>query len=112
MTGQMATSAAAPHYTHYRRFDRVDRLMHGFLMFSFLGLAFSGLPLLFSHEAWAARLARFLGGFETAGTFHRLCAVVMLSVFVTHLGRIFQRLFRLHVCSDFFSQLLSPILKF
>ena len=93
MTGQMDTSAAAPHYTHYRRFDRVDRLLHGFLMFSFLGLAFSGLPLLFSHEAWAGRLARFLGGFQTAGTLHRLCAVVMLSVFVTHLGRICQRLF-------------------
>jgi cytochrome b subunit of formate dehydrogenase len=93
MTGQMATSAAAPHYTHYRRFDRVDRLLHGFLMFSFLGLAFTGLPLLFSHEEWAARLARFFGGFQTAGTIHRLCAVVMLGVFVTHLGRICQRLF-------------------
>jgi cytochrome b subunit of formate dehydrogenase len=93
MTGQMATSAAAPRYTHYRRFDRADRLLHGFLMFSFLGLAFTGLPLLFSHEAWAGRLARILGGFQTAGTLHRLCAVVMLSVFVTHLGRICQRLF-------------------
>jgi cytochrome b subunit of formate dehydrogenase len=92
MIGQMATSAT-PHYTHYRRFDRVDRVLHGFLMFSFLGLAFTGLPLLFSHEAWAARLARILGGFQTAGTLHRLCAVVMLSVFVTHLGRICQRLF-------------------
>jgi cytochrome b subunit of formate dehydrogenase len=62
-------------------------------MFSFLGLAFTGLPLLFSHEAWAGRLARILGGFQTAGTLHRLCATVMLGVFVTHLGRICQRLF-------------------
>ena len=29
-------------------------------MFSFLGLAFTGLPLLFSHEEWAARLAAAL----------------------------------------------------
>ena len=36
--------------THYRRFDRVDRVLHGVLMFSFLGLAVTGLPLLFSDE--------------------------------------------------------------
>jgi cytochrome b subunit of formate dehydrogenase len=80
-------------HTHYRRFDRADRLLHGFLMFSFLGLAFTGLPLLFSHEAWAAALARIFGGFERAGTIHRLCAVIMISVFATHLSRIGRRLF-------------------
>jgi len=79
--------------THYRRFERADRLLHGFLMFSFLGLAFTGMPLLFSHEAWAARLARFVGGFEAAGNIHRFCAVIMITVFMIHLGRIFQRLF-------------------
>ena len=26
---------------HYRRFTRTDRLLHGVLMFSFLGLAFT-----------------------------------------------------------------------
>ena len=30
---------------HYRRFTRTDRLLHGVLMFSFLGLAFTGMPL-------------------------------------------------------------------
>jgi len=79
--------------THYRRFERTDRLLHGFLMFSFLGLAFTGMPLLFSHEAWAARLARIFGGFDAAGNIHRACAVVMISVFVVHLSRIVQRLF-------------------
>jgi cytochrome b subunit of formate dehydrogenase len=80
-------------HTHYRRFDRADRLLHGFLMFSFLGLAFTGLPLLFSHQEWAATLARFFGGFSSAGIIHRLCAVVMITVFVIHLSRIFRRLF-------------------
>ncbi len=33
---------------HYLWFDRYHRLLHGVLMFSFLGLAFTGLPLRFS----------------------------------------------------------------
>jgi cytochrome b subunit of formate dehydrogenase len=80
-------------HTHYRRFGREERLLHGFLMFSFLGLAFTGLPLLFSHQDWAATLVRFFGGFRSAGIVHRICAVVMITVFVLHLSRIFRRLF-------------------
>jgi cytochrome b subunit of formate dehydrogenase len=83
----------APGHTHYRRFGRTERLLHGFLMFSFLGLAFTGLPLLFSHQAWAATLARFFGGFDSAGTIHRTCAIVMITVFTIHLSRIVRRLF-------------------
>ncbi len=94
MTGQMPTHAEVIPHTHYRRFDRADRLLHGCLMFSFLGLAFTGLPLLFSHEAWAASLARFFGGFDSAGTIHRFCAIVMITVFVIHLTRISRRLFQ------------------
>jgi len=93
MSAQGPADQGVPTHTHYRRFDRADRLLHGFLMFSFLSLAFTGLPLLFSHEAWASRLVRFLGGFESAGTIHRVAAVVMIGVFVTHLGRICRRLF-------------------
>ncbi len=93
MSAQGPAGGRVASHTHYRRFDRADRLLHGFLMFSFLGLAFTGLPLLFSHEPWAATLARFLGGFESAGLIHRVCAVVMIGVFVTHLSRICQRLF-------------------
>jgi cytochrome b subunit of formate dehydrogenase len=93
MSAQAPAGGDAATYTHFRRFDRADRLLHGFLMFSFLGLAFTGLPLLFSHEPWAATLARFFGGFTSAGVIHRLCAVVMITVFAIHLGRIFRRLF-------------------
>ena len=93
MSAQAPAVGHAAAHTHFRRFDRVDRLLHGFLMFSFLGLAFTGLPLLFSHEAWAATLARFFGGFSSAGIIHRVCAVVMITVFVIHLSRIFRRLF-------------------
>jgi cytochrome b subunit of formate dehydrogenase len=93
MSAQVTAGGQRPAPTHYRRFGREERLLHGFLMFSFVGLAFTGLPLLFSHEPWAATLARFLGGFESAGTLHRVCAVVMISVFAVHLSRIVRRLF-------------------
>jgi len=92
MTGS-ASEATATTLTHYRRFSTADRVMHGFLMFSFLGLAFTGMPLLFSHQPWAATLAQFFGGFDSAGTIHRFCAIVMISVFSVHLYRIFERLF-------------------
>ena len=93
MSAQAPAGGHVATHTHYRRFHRTDRLLHGFLMFSFLGLAFTGLPLLFSHQEWAATLARFFGGFSSAGLIHRVCALVMITVFVIHLSRIVRRLF-------------------
>jgi cytochrome b subunit of formate dehydrogenase len=93
MSAQVPAGGRVPAHTHYHRFSRTERLLHGFLMFSFLGLAFTGLPLLFSHEPWAATLARVFGGFASAGVIHRLCAVAMISVFTIHLSRIVRRLF-------------------
>ena len=77
---------------YVRRFDRTDRLLHAFLMFSFLGLALTGLPLLFSQAAWASALARALGGIRFAGLLHRTCALVMIAVFVTHIARLLERI--------------------
>ena len=69
---------------YFRRFTRTQRIGHVFLMISFLGLAISGMPLLFAGQPWAATLARMLGGFESAGYIHRLCAFVMIVLFVGH----------------------------
>ncbi|HET9272156.1 MAG TPA: hypothetical protein VFO31_28460, partial [Vicinamibacterales bacterium] len=63
---------------YVRRFDAVDRVLHGLLMTSFLGLAATGMPLLFSDQAWAQRLARVLGSFEVAGWLHRVCATLLI----------------------------------
>jgi cytochrome b subunit of formate dehydrogenase len=73
-----------------QRFDRIDRLMHGSLMISFLGLAATGLPLLFSTAPWASWLARLFGGIVVAGRLHRVFAVVMIAVFLAHLARLLQ----------------------
>ena len=76
-----------------RRFDRADRAMHAILMVSFLGLAATGLPLLFSESAWASKFAHALGGFAAAGTIHRIFAGALIAVFLTHLARLFARIF-------------------
>jgi len=75
-----------------RRFDAFDRVLHGLLMLSFLGLAATGLPLLFSDEPWARALTRLLGNFEVAGWLHRVAATLLIGVFLTHLYRIVKRL--------------------
>lgn len=77
---------------HFRRFDRFDRGLHLALMCSFMGLAATGLPLLFSSAPWAGGLSRLFGGFEAAGTIHRVFAVVMVATFVLHVGRLAWRI--------------------
>jgi cytochrome b subunit of formate dehydrogenase len=76
---------------YVQRFDRYHRITHGLLMLSFLGLAATGLPLRFSGAPWAYYLSRVFGGFETAGTVHRACAVVLIIVFIAHIGRLVRR---------------------
>jgi len=76
---------------HIQRFDRFDRVLHGFLMLSFLGLATTGLPLLFGDAPWASRLARGFGGFYVTHRLHRLFATILIAVFLTHIGRLLER---------------------
>ena len=76
---------------YYRRFTPLERVMHAALMLTFVGCALSGLPLLYSEKPWAATLARILGGFEGAGFIHRICATVMITVFVSHVALVFGR---------------------
>ena len=67
------------------RFSRLHRTLHACMIVSFLTLAVTGLSLKFSYTAWAFRLARVLGGFETAGFIHRTAALLMFGTFTTHL---------------------------
>ena len=93
MTTATTTAARAPAagatQRYYRRFTPIERVMHAALMLTFVGCALSGLPLLYSEEAWAKTLARILGGFEGAGLIHRICAFVMIVVFVGHVVLVF-----------------------
>jgi cytochrome b subunit of formate dehydrogenase len=85
-------SATAPGMTrHVTRFSRTDRILHGFLMLSFLGLALTGLPLLFSHAPWASKLSYLTGGPVIASVLHRTFAVILIGVFLMHVGRLLRR---------------------
>ena len=87
------TDAAPGQQTHYRRFDIYNRLLHGVLMFSFIGLAFTGMPLLFSDAPWAVGLAALFGGGRSAGIIHRVFASLMIGCFVLHVFRLMHRLY-------------------
>ncbi|MFN7965669.1 MAG: hypothetical protein U0V87_08275 [Acidobacteriota bacterium] len=84
----MSTKSAG---SHIERFAGIDRLAHALLMISFLGLATTGLPLLFSHSPWARWIAVALGGIHFAGIIHRILAVVLITVFLGHIVRVFRR---------------------
>ena len=76
-----------------QRFTVIDRVMHLVLMFSFLALAGTGLPLFFADRRWAQILADLLGGYGVTGALHRIAAVVMFVVFFAHLIRVGARVF-------------------
>jgi cytochrome b subunit of formate dehydrogenase len=69
----------------YVRFEKFHRTLHVIVIVSFLGLALTGLPLKYSGQEWARRLAAALGGFESTSFWHRVCAVMTAFYFIAHL---------------------------
>ena len=82
---QEVKAAHVPGEPYVRRFRTFDRNLHLMVVSSFLGLALTGMALKFSYAPWAKVLARLLGGFESAGVIHRICAVVTFAYFGLHL---------------------------
>ena len=79
--------------THVLRFTTANRVLHVVVMTAFLGLAATGLPLLFSEAAWAPALAAIFGGFRGAGIVHRFFGATLLLAVVWHLGDVGWRAF-------------------
>ncbi len=75
----------------YVRFSRLDRLLHILMILSFLFLGLTGLTLKFSHTGWASFLSSLLGGFQSAGTIHRVAALLMIGVFAAHLADVLRK---------------------
>jgi cytochrome b subunit of formate dehydrogenase len=86
-----AATGAAPVPKYYKRFGRIERALHALLMITFIGCTITGLPPLFSDHDWAASLANMLGGFRSSAIVHRVCAFVMIAVFVSHVAMVFYR---------------------
>jgi cytochrome b subunit of formate dehydrogenase len=76
---------------HVLRFDRRTRLLHVVIMVTFLGLAATGMPLLFSDASWARLLAMLFVGFHGAGLAHRFFGAALLLAVVWHLADVFWR---------------------
>ena len=70
------------------RFSKTDRILHFFVVISFLGLAATGAPLKFAEASWAAFLLAAMGGVEVAGILHRVFAVITFGYFFAHLGQL------------------------
>jgi len=88
------------------RFTRLQRILHICMIVSFITLAMTGLTLKFSYTKWAAVVSHLFGGFESAGYIHRSAAVVMFSVFITHLVDLYKLKKREH--SSWYSLVLGP----
>ena len=84
-------AASGPGELHFQRFSRLDRMLHLFMIVSFIALALTGMTLKFSYTAWASIVSRLLGGYETAGYIHRVGAVTMMGIFAVHLSDLVRR---------------------
>jgi cytochrome b subunit of formate dehydrogenase len=83
--------AKAPKRYYIQRFTPGQRLIHVFVMVSFMGLALTGMTLKFAGMPWAKFLADLFGGVEAAGRIHRLSAVVTFGYFFAHVYSIARR---------------------
>jgi len=84
MKVKMETYQPEQNGKEYVRFSRLNRVLHVLMIVSFISLALTGMTLKFSYTGWAVLLSRLMGGFESAGFFHRAAAVVMFGIFIVH----------------------------
>jgi cytochrome b subunit of formate dehydrogenase len=75
----------------YVRFTPLQRNLHVVMILSFFGLALTGMMLKFSYTPWAGALFKVLGGIDTAGWIHRICALITFGYFGTHLWNVARR---------------------
>ena len=73
---------------YYVRFTPMQRWMHVIMFSTFLGLATTGLTMLFSTNAWAQHFALTIGGFGAILFIHKFCAVILTLEFLYHIANI------------------------
>lgn len=75
------------------RFPLPHRITHVTLVISFLGLAATGLPLMYNYTDWGRILEGILGGVEVTRYFHRVFAIITLGYVSFHLGYMLDKIF-------------------
>ncbi len=63
-----------------------ERVQHWWLAISFSVLVLTGMPIKFAEADWAQLIANLLGGLTAVRIIHRIAGVVLIGVFVYHLG--------------------------
>ncbi|MEW6071257.1 MAG: hypothetical protein AB1726_01505 [Planctomycetota bacterium] len=70
---------------HVVRLTTYQRWLHLVMLLSFFGLAITGMTIKFSYMRWARAVSSMLGGFESAGYIHRICAIATFGYFAAHI---------------------------
>jgi len=87
--------AAKIHKRYYiQRFTLGQRIIHIFVILSFMALALTGMMLKFAGMPWAQFLANLFGGVEAAGTIHRFSAIITFGYFIAHLFMVIKMKYR------------------
>jgi cytochrome b subunit of formate dehydrogenase len=73
----------------YIRFKLRDRILHLVVIFTFFGLASTGLPLKFPDAPWSKFMLSFIAGWQVAALLHRICAFILIVAFLVVLGYCF-----------------------
>lgn len=84
----------APAGPRIQRFTAFHRVLHLFVIISFLGLAATGAPLKFAHTGWARLIFDLIGGVAAAGWWHRLFAIITFGYFATHVVHLLRMLWQ------------------
>lgn len=69
----------------YVRFRPIDRFLHGLVIFSFLLLVITGMPLKFYWTDWAKWILDVMGGQAVAALLHRVGAFITIFYFLVHI---------------------------
>jgi cytochrome b subunit of formate dehydrogenase len=77
----------------FTRFTPLDRFLHGLVIFSFLLLVTTGMPLKFYYADWAKVLLSLMGGQAVAAVLHRIGAIVTIFYFTVHVSSVLHGLF-------------------
>jgi len=70
---------------HFLRFNRTWRAAHLLFALTLMILTLTGISLFYPDAPWAKTLINLLGGPRTAGTIHRVTAVIFAAVFIWHM---------------------------
>jgi len=73
----------------YIRFKLRDRILHLVVIFTFFGLAATGMPIKFTNAPWAKFMLDLIAGFQVAALLHRICAFILIVAFLIVLGYCF-----------------------